>query len=123
MKFLKKPKSCAALEPCYTEEDIQYKIENIEGLSNLNTADGNKKKDSMEECRTYCRQKILPFVYMISFKNICFSIYRDSYPEAAYFTYNQGNTKCYCKEDHDVEQTRQEKGGRVSGNVKCDDSV
>ena len=24
-------KLCLALEPCYTEEDIQYKIENIEG--------------------------------------------------------------------------------------------
>jgi len=93
--------NCETLEPCYTEEDIQYKIENIEGLNNLNKADGNKKKDSMEECRTYCR---------------------DSYPEAAYFTYNRGNTKCYCKEDHDLEQTRQEKGGRVSGNVKCVES-
>ena len=44
-----------ALEPCYTEDDIQYKIENIDGLTNLNAADADKKKASMEECKTYCR--------------------------------------------------------------------
>ena len=44
-----------ALEPCYTEDDIQYKIENIDGLTNLNAADADKKKASMEECMTYCR--------------------------------------------------------------------
>ena len=62
-------------------------------------------------------------VYDQILKRFTSTFYRDSYRDAAYFTYNQGNTKCYCKEDHDVEQTRQKKGGRVSGNVKCDDSV
>ena len=50
--------SFLALEPCYTENDIQYKIEN-DGLENLNAANVDKQKDSMEECRTYCRQLIL----------------------------------------------------------------
>ena len=46
-----------ALEPCYKEKDIRYKIENV-GLQNLNSADSDedKQKDSPKECRTYCRQ-------------------------------------------------------------------
>ena len=43
-----------ALPPCYTEDDVQYKVEN-EGLTNLNAADGDKEQDSMGDCRTYCR--------------------------------------------------------------------
>ena len=43
------------LEPCYTEDDIQYKIENIDGLTNLNADDEDKQQSSMEDCRTYCR--------------------------------------------------------------------
>ena len=59
----------------------------------------------------------------ISLFNPSIYLYRDNYVDAAYFTYNEGNTKCYCKQDHDLEETRQAKGGRVSGNVQCDDSV
>ena len=49
-----------ALEPCYTEDDIQYKIENIHGLTNLNADDdwnAIHNSSSVEDCRTYCRHK------------------------------------------------------------------
>ena len=52
------------------------------------------------------------------YSNIC--LYRDTYAEAAYFTYNQRNNKCYCKQDHNLDETRQEKTGRVSGNLNCE---
>ena len=44
-----------ALESCYTEFDIQYKIENINGLTNLNADVKDKQQASTEDCRTYCR--------------------------------------------------------------------
>merc|ERR1719264_215526 len=59
--------NCYTLPPCYTEDDVQYKVEN-EGLTNLNAADGDKEQDSMGDCRTYCR---------------------DTYAEAEYFTRNK----------------------------------
>ena len=41
-------------EECYTENDVKYHVETA-GLTNLNKEDGDKVKNSMEECRTYCR--------------------------------------------------------------------
>ena len=37
-------------DPCYTEEDIQYKVENA-GLDNVDISE----QASVEECRTHCR--------------------------------------------------------------------
>lgn len=37
-------------EPCYTEEDVQYKVEKA-GLDNVDTS----SQTSAEECRTHCR--------------------------------------------------------------------
>ena len=52
-------KACAlqyiSVESCFTEEDTQYKIENIDGMTNLNADVKDKQKASVEECRTYCR--------------------------------------------------------------------
>ena len=41
-------------EECYIEDDVKYHVETA-GLTNLNKEDGDKTKDSMEECRAYCR--------------------------------------------------------------------
>ena len=53
--------------------------------------------------------------------NVC--LCRDTYAEAEYFTWNEGDRKCYCKPDNNLDVTRQDKSGRVSGNVQCDESV
>ena len=39
-----------APEPCYTEEDVQYKVENI-NMTNVDISE----QDSAEECRANCR--------------------------------------------------------------------
>ena len=46
--------------------------------------------------------------------------FRDTYAEAKFFTYNENNQKCYCKECHDLNETRQDATGRISGNVNCE---
>ena len=54
--------------------------------------------------------------------NIC--LYRDNYAEAKYFTFTMhggGVTRnmCYCKQDHNLEETREHKVKYTSGNVHC----
>ena len=48
-----------------------------------------------------------------------FFIFRDTYEEAEFFTYNENNKDCFCKVCHDLNATRREATGRVSGNVNC----
>ena len=52
-----------------------------------------------------------------------FCLCRDTYAEAEYFTYNQGNSKCYCKTDNNLDVTRRDATGRISGNVQCDGNM
>ena len=114
------------LEKCYTEDDVRYHVETA-GLTNLNAAETDKYQDSMEDCRTYCRH-INTFTFTFAIRegsdslNIC--LCRETYEEAAYFTYNQNEQtnnykKCMCKADHDLDVSREDASGRVSGNVQC----
>ena len=48
-----------------------------------------------------------------------FSLIR-TFQAAKYFTYNTGNSKCRCKPDMDMGAVRQNKTGRISGNVECE---
>ena len=48
-----------------------------------------------------------------------FSLIR-TFEAAKYFTYNTGNSKCRCKPDMDMGAVRQDKTGRISGNVECE---
>ena len=101
-----------APEPCYTEEDVQYKVENM-GLDNVDISE----QTSAEECRANCRYFQVTILYRSQF--IEFPFYR-TFEAAKYFTYNTGNSKCRCKPDMDMGAVRQDKTGRISGNVECD---
>ena len=101
-----------APEPCYTEEDVQYKVENM-GLDNVDISE----QTSAEECRANCRYFQVTILYRSQF--IEFPFYR-TFEAAKYFTYNTGNSKCRCKPDMDMGAVRQDKTGRISGNVECE---
>ena len=111
--------------PCYTEDDVQYKVE-LDGLTNLNSYDEDKHQASMEDCRTYCRHLNSLILQWSVFTNIFPR--RDTYEEAEYFTYNLSNSPyapgyCWCKTDNNLDVTRRDAYGRVSGNVQCDESM
>ena len=101
-----------APEPCYTEEDVQYKVENM-GLDNVDISE----QTSAEACRANCRYFQVTILYRSQL--IEFPFYR-TFEAAKYFTYNTGNSKCRCKPDMDMGAVRQDKTGRISGNVECD---
>ena len=48
-----------------------------------------------------------------------FSLYRDTYDEAKYFTYDTEKSKCRCKPDMNLDVTATPKTNRNSGNVDC----
>ena len=39
---------------------------------------------------------------------------------AKYFTYDEKKSRCLCWPDMDLDVTRQEKSGKISGNVDCE---
>ena len=55
------------------------------------------------------------FVKLIKY----FLFYRDAHCGAKYFTYDTEKSKCRCKPDMNLDVTRREKSGRISGNVEC----
>ena len=55
------------------------------------------------------------FVKLIKY----FLFYRDAHCGAKYFTYDTEKSKCRCKPEMNLDVTRKEKTGRISGNVDC----
>ena len=48
-----------------------------------------------------------------------FLFFRATFDEAKYFTYDTEKSKCRCKPEMNLDVTRKEKTGRISGNVDC----
>ena len=46
--------------------------------------------------------------------------FRETYAEARYFTYGKDDNKCFCKPEHNLDDSRRNKNKHFSGNVMCE---